>query len=119
MSDKLNQGGDSNQTGGADDRHEAARHMAEAAMRAEAAGDTHQAEVLLDQAERTDPAAVIDVVAARADLAIPGAVDDAGLSTMSEDAELSTMSETVQPGSDAPSRAGISGSGSGADNQGL
>ena len=79
-------------------------------MRAEAAGDTHQAEVLLDQAEKTDPNAVIDVVSERADLAIPGAVDDT---------ELSPMSETVQPGSDAPSRAGISGSGSGADNQGL
>ena len=29
------------------------------------------------------------------------------------------MSEMVVPGSDAPSRAGITGSGSGADNQGL
>lgn len=104
MSEKLNQGG------GADDRHEAARHMAEAALRAEAAGDTAQAEALLEQAEKTDPDAVIDVVSEQADMAIPTAVDDT---------ELSTMSETVQPGSDAPSRAGITGSGSGADNQGL
>lgn len=84
--------------------------MAEAALRAEAAGDTTQAESLLEQAERTDPDAVVDVVSERSDMALPVAADDT---------ELSTVSETVQPGSDAPSRAGISGSGSGADNQGL
>lgn len=114
MSDKLNQGepnpSSQNQGDGSDARHEAARHMAEAALRAEAAGDTTQAESLLEQAERTDPDAVIDVVSERSDMALPVAADDT---------ELSTMSETVQPGSDAPSRAGISGSGSGADNQGL
>lgn len=110
MSDTLNQGGTPDQDGGADDRHQAARNMAEAAMRAEAAGDTIKAETLLGQAQKTDPDAVIDVVSERADLAIPEPVDDS---------ELSTMSETVQPGSDAPSRAGIIGSGSGADNQGL
>jgi hypothetical protein len=104
MSEKLNQGG------GADDRHEAARHMAEAALRAEAAGDTSQAERLLEQAEKTDPDAVIEVVSEQGDMAIPEAVDDS---------ELSVASQTMQPGSDAPSRAGISGSGSGADNQGL
>ena len=85
--------------------------MAEAALRAEAAGDTTQAESLLEQAERTDSNAVIDVVSERSDMALPVAADD--------DTELSTMSETVQPRSDAPSRAGITGSGSGADNQGL
>jgi hypothetical protein len=104
MSENLNQGG------GADDRHEAARHMAEAALRAEAAGDTSQAERLLEQAEKTDPDAVIEVVSEQGDMAIPEAVDDS---------ELSVASQTMQPGSDAPSRAGISGSGSGADNQGL
>ena len=115
MSDKLNQGEPNlsgpDQGDGSDGRHEAARHMAEAALRAEAAGDTTQAESLLEQAERTDPDAVVDVVSERGDMPLPLAADD--------DTELSTMSETVQPGSDAPSRAGISGSGSGADNQGL
>ncbi|MDP9095748.1 MAG: hypothetical protein M3N26_04190 [Pseudomonadota bacterium] len=95
---------------GSDSKHEAARQMAEAALKAEAAGDTARADTLLDQAEKADPSAVIDVVTERADQAIPGGADDD---------ELSTMSETVQPGSDAPSRAGITGSGSGADNQGL
>lgn len=104
MSEKLTQGD------GSDDKHEAARHMAEAAMRAEAAGDTAQADSLLEQAQKADPDAVIDVVSERGDQALPGIVNVD---------ELSTMSETVQPGSDAPSRAGITGSGSGADNQGL
>lgn len=104
MSEKMTQ------DGGADDRHESARHMAEAALRAEAAGDTAQAEALLDQAEKTDPDAVVDVVSEQSDMAIPAPADDT---------ELSAVSETVQPGSDAPSRAGITGSGSGADNQGL
>ena len=102
MSEKLNQDA-------GDARHEAARNMAEAAMRAEAAGDVEQAAALLDQAQKTDPDAVVETVSENPD-AIPS-VDD--------DAELSTMSETVVPGSDAPSRAGITGSGSGADNQGL
>ena len=115
MSDKpgttemLNQGaeGDARQDG---DRHEAARHMAEAALRAEMAGDSAQAEALLSQAERTDPDAVIEVVSEQSDMPVPLAEDDT---------ELSVESETVHPGSDSPSRAGITGSGSGADNQGL
>ncbi len=110
MSDKSGMNDTSNQDGGADERHEAARHMAEAALRAEAAGDTAQAESLLDQAERTDPDAVVDVVSEQSDMPMP-AIDD--------DTELSVASETVEPGSDAPSRAGITGGGSGADNQGL
>jgi hypothetical protein len=104
MSDKSPQGD------GADDKHEAARHMAEAAMRAEAAGDVDQAASLLDQAEKTDPTAVVETVSEYSGDTIPTAEDDT---------ELSTASETVVPGSDAPSRAGITGSGSGADNQGL
>ena len=105
MSDELHQGS------GADDKHEAARHMAEAAMRAERAGDTDRADDLIHQAEKADPSAVVDVIAESAGEPIPTEPDG--------DEELSVMSETVVPGSDAPSRAGISGSGSGADNQGL
>ncbi len=103
MSDKLNQGS------GADDKHEAARNMAEAALRAEAAGDVEQAAALLDQAQKADPSAVVETVEETGAGAV--AVDD--------DTELSTMSETVVPGSAAPSRSGITGPGSGADGQGL
>ena len=35
------------------------------------------------------------------------------------DEEVERMTQTVQPGSDAPSRSGIGGSGSGADGEGL
>ena len=103
MSEKLNQEG-------GDARHESARNMAEAAMRAEAAGDVEQAAALLDQAQKTDPDAVVEAVSENPDAA-PATVDD--------DTELATESETVMPGSAAPSRAGITGPGSGADGQGL
>lgn len=96
--------------GAADGKHGGARNMAEAALRAEQGGDTDRADLLMSQAEKADPSAVIDVVNEREAAPIP---------TETTDAELATMSETVQPGSDAPSRAGITGSGSGADNQGL
>lgn len=105
MSEKLNQGS------GADDKHEAARHMAEAAMRAERDGDTDRADDLIDQAQKADPSAVVDVIAESAGDPIPSEAGD--------NEELSVESETVMPGSDTPSRAGISGTGSGADNQGL
>ena len=93
-----------------DDKHDQARKMAEAAMRAEQAGDTDRADDLIAQAEKADPDAVLDVISERDDETIPFETSDE---------ELSVESETVQPHSDAPSRAGISGSGSGADNQGL
>ena len=93
-----------------DDKHDQARKMAEAAMRAEQAGDTDRADDLIAQAEKADPDAVLDVISERDDETIPFETSDD---------ELSVESETVQPHSDAPSRAGISGSGSGADNQGL
>lgn len=104
MNEKLHQGG------GGDDKHESARNMAEAAMRAETAGDSGQADALLEQAAKADPSAVIDVVTEHGGKSLPITPDDT---------ELSAASETVVPGSDAPSRAGISGSGSGADNQGM
>ena len=105
MSEELHQGS------GADDKHEAARHMAEAAMRAERDGDTDRADDLINQAQKADPSAIIDVIGESVGDPIPNEADD--------NEELSVASETVQPGSDAPSRAGISGTGSGADNQGL
>lgn len=104
MSEKLDQGD------GADRKHEAARNMAEAAMRAEAAGDVDQAAALLDQAQKADPTAVIETVSEHGDEVIPTADDDT---------ELATESETIVPHSAAPSRAGITGPGSGADGQGL
>lgn len=96
--------------GAADGKHGGARNTAEAAMRAERQGDADRADLLMRQAEKADPSAAIDVVVERENAPIP---------TETTSAELAKMSETVQPGSDAPSRAGIGGSGSGADNQGL
>ena len=104
MSEKLDHGN------GADQKHEAARNMAEAAMRAEAAGDVEQAAALLDQAQKADPSAVIETVSEHGDGAIPTAADYT---------PIATESETVLPHSAAPSRAGITGPGSGADGQGL
>ena len=93
-----------------DTKHEAARKMAEAAMRAQEAGDVERANILIEQAQKADPEAVMEVVEERGDARVP---------TPSNDEIGSTLSDTVMPNSDAPSRAGISGSGSGADNQGL
>ncbi len=90
-------------------KHGEARALADAALRARDAGDNDRAETLLDQARRVDPEAVADVLQEDdAEPAGPVAIDDV-------DAELALMSTQVQPHSDAPTRSGISGSGSGAD----
>ena len=93
------------------DKHEQARRLAEAALRAQANGDDAEAERLFGQAERTDPEAVANVLAERN--AAPPAIAE----RTSNYEEVGAISETVQPGNDAPSRAGITGSGSGADSQ--
>lgn len=93
-------------------KHEQARRLAEAALRAQDAGDDAEAERLFDQAQRTDPEAMADELqernaALREDLA----------DTPASDEEVAAINETVEPHSDAPSRAGISGPGSGADRE--
>ena len=107
MSDDLDQ------TDGAGGKHAAARQLAEQALRAQAAGDEDEAERLFAAAERADPQAVVAVLEEHRDdpaaAAVPGPQDDA---------ELAAEARTVEPGADAPSRAGVSGRGSGADTQG-
>lgn len=108
MSDDLDQ------TDGAGGKHAAARQLAEQALRAQAAGDEEEADRLFADAERADPQAVVAVLEERRDDPMTSAVP----SEPQDDAELAAESRTVQPGSDAPSRAGVSGRGSGADTQG-
>lgn len=94
-------------------KHGSARQLAEQALRAEAAGDNDEAERLFEVADKTDPQAVIAVLAEHAD-DTPRTVD----TKEQDDDEIAAMSRTVEPGSAAPSRTGVSGRGSGSDDQG-
>lgn len=108
MDDGLRQGD------GIAGKHGAARALAEQAMAAQARGDEDEADRLFAEADKTDPDAVIAV------LQESGGTRTQPLTDMApqDDDEIAAMSRTVEPGSDAPSRAGVSGSGSGADSQG-
>ena len=104
------------QTDGAAGKHGAARLLAERAIAAQAAGDDDKADRLFAEADRADPDAVAAVLQERA-----RDPDDRATGTGAgpqDDAEIAAMSRTVEPRSDAPSRSGVSGRGSGADNQG-
>ncbi len=94
------------------DKHEQARRLVEAALRAQARGDDAEAERLFDQAQRTDPEAVANVLQER-DAALTADLVDATTS----DEEVAAITETLDPDADAPPRAGISGAGSGADSE--
>ena len=108
MDDGLTQGD------GIAGKHGAARLLAEQAVAAQARGDEDEADRLFAQADKADPDAVIAVLQERGGTrARAGAGAGPG-----NDEEIAAMSRTVEPGSDAPSRAGVSGRGSGADNQG-
>ena len=99
------------------EKHGQARSLVEAALRARRGGEDDKADLLMEQARRTDPQAVEDLLMEIA----PGELspDGAGLADApGDDREIELMSRQVEPGSDAPSRAGITGSGSGADGQG-
>ncbi len=91
-------------------KHGGARALAQAATRAQAEGDPTQAEALLDQAQRTDPDALADALS-QADTTPALATD----TQPGEDEEIAAISRTIATNADAPSRAGITGSGSGAD----
>ncbi|AQU87828.1 hypothetical protein B0W47_10440 [Komagataeibacter nataicola] len=95
-----------------ENKHATARHLAEAGLRAERAGDQTRADELFDEAERTDPEALANVLmenpAPRRRVPAQGFGDDAG---------VARMSRMVEPGSDAPSRSGITDEGSGADSE--
>ena len=91
-------------------KHGGARQLMDAADRAVAEGDDTKADDLIDQALRTDPDGLADALAQDRDAApLPGDAD------VPDDDEVAAISRTIQPKSDAPSRAGITGAGSGAD----
>ena len=108
MDDGLQQGD------GIAGKHGAARLLAEQALAAQARGDEDEADRLFAEADRADPDAVVAVLQERAGDTAPAAGD----AMPQDDAEIEALSRTVEPGSDAPSRAGVSGRGSGADNMG-
>jgi len=123
MSDELDQ------TDGVGGKHASARQMAEKALRAQAAGDGEEADRLFAAAERIDADAVVAVLQERRDDPAAsadtrpqdGGPQDGGPQDVGpqDDEEIAAMSRTIEPGADAPSRAGVSGRGSGADNQDL
>lgn len=94
------------------DKHEQARRLAEAALRAQATGNDAEAARLLEQAERTDPEAVANVLQERDVVLTPDRVEPSP-----DDDEVAEITETVEPRGNAPSRAGIAGSGTGADTE--
>ncbi len=93
-------------------RHLTARQLAEQAIAAEETGDADEAERLFAAADKVDPDAVVAVLQERANEPPPNAPTEE-----QDDDEVAAMSRTVQPHSAAPSRAGVSGRGSGADTQ--
>ena len=104
------------QTDGAGGRHGAARQMAERAIAAQAAGDSELADRLFADAARIDPDAVSAALADRAADPADGATGtDLGPQDDDEIAEISSMRGVADH---APSRSGITGSGSGADGEG-
>ena len=92
-------------------KHGHARALADKAMRLEAEGDQDGADQLFDEAQRTDPDAVADALNEAAALR-PTDVEPPG-----SDAEVERISRELEPHADAPNRAGITGSGSGADSE--
>jgi hypothetical protein len=105
MSDNADSLGD-----GASGKRTAARRLAEKAIKEEAAGHQEEADRLFSEAERADPTAV---EAALLETDGFGAPEDAP----GDDAEIARISREIEPGKDAPDRAGITGSGSGADSE--
>lgn len=104
MSDDLDQGD------GAGGKHAHARQLAEQAVAAQARGDDDEADRLFAEANRADPAAV-DAVLSEA------VVTRQPPRPAGRDRDVAATTRTLDP-HDAPSRAGVSGRGSGADNEG-
>lgn len=90
-------------------KHGIARRLVDASMTAQREGRLDEAERLMDEAVRTDPSAVEDALMETRQ----GAKLDAA--EIGTDAEVAAISRTIEPEADAPSRAGVTGSGSGAD----
>jgi hypothetical protein len=91
-------------------KHGGARQMADAATHAQADGRDGQAADMIDQAMRTDPEGLANALAQE-----EGAPPLPGDADVTDDDEVAAISRTIKPHADAPSRAGITGSGSGAD----
>lgn len=100
------------QSDGIDDKHEAARRMAEAALGAQDEGEQERADLLMDKAAKTDPQAVEEVLAEHAGDSAP----DPEI-VVQDDEEIAALSRRIEPGSASPSRAGVTGAGSGADSE--
>ena len=112
MSDTRNLKADvGHESEGLNNRHAAARALAEQAMRAQAAGNDEEADRLFAQASSIDADAVANALE-------QNPVDVGAGPAPQDDEEIAAMSRTVEPGSAAPSRSGIAGEGSGADAQG-
>lgn len=104
------------QTDGIGGRHETARLMAERAIAAQAAGEDELADQLFAEAGRVDPDAVSAVLAERA--GDPGDGATGADSAPQDDDEIAEISSMRGLPTKAPSRSGITGSGSGADGEG-
>lgn len=103
------------QSDGLGGRHARARLLAEKALAAQAAGDDDEADRLFAEADRIDPEAVANVLQERADDPVP--TRTGADAAPQNDEEVAAITRTIQPHSDAPSRSGITGPGSGADSQ--
>ena len=99
-----------NSTDGEGERFANARALAERALRAGSEGDSETADRLFAEANRIDPQAVEAVLN-------EAVVSREPPPPPASDEEVAAMSRTVKPHSDAPSRAGITRDGSGADNE--
>ena len=96
-------------------KHGAARAQAEAAERAaddssdaDPVADETRASDLMDAALRTDPDSLANALSEDG----PALAEDRGTAS---DEEVASISRTIGTHADAPSRSGITGSGSGAD----
>ncbi len=106
---------------GDDNKFQAATEQAEAALRALKIGDDALAMGFVDEAEHTDPEALSNVLQRENDSPDAPSADH-GVPPPASDEEVAAITRTVQPGADAPSRAGIVDGngdmdGSGADGQ--
>jgi hypothetical protein len=88
----------------------------QAALRARRNGEDDRADLLMEQARRTDPEAVEDILI---EIAPNERAPDerSSAAETATDREIELISRQIKPGADAPSRAGISATGSGADSQ--
>lgn len=102
----------SNKGDGNPGKHGGARRLAEKALHVQATGDEAEAERLFAQAQRTDPEAVADVLQER-DVVFGRDAHD----PRESDQDVAEVTGQDAGARHAPSRAGITGPGSGADSE--